>query len=294
MEKRFKLPILLVIILIFSAVVIADKVDIKGSIKDNEACDKAPLALSIWCPICLQKCDVNKHNPDYFIFTYDNLTMEHSCTCNFYGDLEEDLDECFKELLGDRIDKDVTDMRFDDSPLSNVYNQESVDRLNGEYNLNMPEWGKRLIVDPAYEDSDWGEFSRFLLPKIGDVFTYDEPETKSFFEKTDAVQGTQVEKIPILYEMVTDALPQYRYAGSKDMCYSFEEMLSNKRGICKEQTILLKTVLERHGIHAETATTNKHVWIRVRIDQKGSACDGKWIDLDPTWYKSFVPLEIRN
>ncbi|MFH1391538.1 MAG: transglutaminase domain-containing protein [Candidatus Diapherotrites archaeon] len=299
MRNSIKVGIVSIIILFFVLTAFADMVSVIGPINDVSSCKSSPVAVSLWCMVCNSQCQADDENPKYFSFNYDSNTLKHSCSCTNQPpeeteEEELELNTCFEELVGEsQLDGIVIMGSAKDTwSLKKLYDHESEKNTESEFNNDVPAWGQSAI-STAWEDTFGGDLIRILLPGVTDPFTYEESATKAFFEKVDAVQGTQIEQIKKIYGLVSEALPNYRSDPEGKECLTFEQALQRKEGICREQAALLKTALQRKGIDAQMAFSSKHAWVRVTIHQPGSACDGWTIDLDPTWYKEFVPLNVR-
>jgi len=136
-----------------------------------------------------------------------------------------------------------------------------------------------------------------LLRRIGGVtspFTYDSPLTRDFFSEVGKVDGSEMEKISRIYQLTTEAVPNYGTPGSDtvnlNIHSTFEEILSSKGGICRDQAALLNAALKKQGIDSRMVTNQNHdhMWVRVHTST------GEEFDLDPTWYKDFVKLKPRE
>ncbi len=136
---------------------------------------------------------------------------------------------------------------------------------------------------------------------IPNPFTYDLPLTKDFFTKVGAVAGAnETDTIVGIYNLTTHAVPDYGTPGrtntDQNKNSTFEEVLSDKKGICRDQAALLNDALKKKGIKSWLVTGNgvggdgkpfAHVWVRVKMS------NGEVFDLDPTWYKDFIKLTPR-
>lgn len=175
-------------------------------------------------------------------------------------------------------------------------NRADVPRL--EDSLGMLEGGSTsgTIGMWAMEDSTRGDFMRSFLDRP-DPYTYDAPRTREFFDQIDQIQGTsECNLMKQIYETATSAVPHY--GASDPSCDplqqfdTFEQMLTTGAGICRNNSALLIAALERRGIEADFVSGPNHAWVRVTLGEEGPGA-GREIDLDPTWYQSFIPLTKR-
>ncbi len=155
----------------------------------------------------------------------------------------------------------------------------------------------------SYKDNLIGKFLR-KAGNIKNPFTYEKSKTKAFFGKVDEVKDRRLNKeetIKEIYNLVTTAVPKY---GDIDTFFTFEEILTNGNGVCRDQALLLNTALQKAGIDSEIVAGNTimrrdllkesprkpkvdHVWVRVNVE-------GLSFDLDPTWYKDYIKLPPRE
>lgn len=145
------------------------------------------------------------------------------------------------------------------------------------------------------EDSLAGDILR-KITETPSPFTYDQPKTSAFFEQIDQIdETTEIDTIEKVYETTTSSIPGYGQVENekfKDEGETFEAMLEEGEAVCRNKATLLSTALERKGIDSEIVLGSDHAWVRVELNEGEYA--GKTIDLDPTWYQTFVPLPERE
>lgn len=233
----------------------------------------------------------NGSNVSATYFVKENKTVDE----NNKSQIDESggLNDCFEEMLKNGKS---TMIKFGDQgsyPAERLYENELAKYNKGEFK-DVDGYLLTKLTKSSFDDTTFGDFLR-SAKGTPDPYTYDKPLTKSLFQKIDAIQGTETEKIEKIYNLITEAVPEY-HAEESERCVfvTFEDMLAWKKGICRDYSALFKAALTRKGIDAQFARDPNHIWIRVTIHQQGSACDGKTIDLDPTWYLTFMPLYQRN
>ncbi|HZX19420.1 MAG TPA: hypothetical protein VFF13_00205 [archaeon] len=220
---------------------------------------------------------------------------------------ELNLNNCFEELLKGEKGKAVHvnnangDVRYTLSEIYGAAGSESQHREDGKFDY-VGASSLNRVANALVADSFGGRTLRRVFNwtvgwgKIPETYTYDQPNTSAFFQSVDSIQGTETERIRRTYNLVNESIPNYRYEeeGEPMRTLPFEEILAGKTALCREQAMLLNSALTKQGIQSKIILTGKHAWVRVTVSQPDSACDGQTFDLDPTWYKSFVPLEVRN
>jgi hypothetical protein len=120
---------------------------------------------------------------------------------------------------------------------------------------------------------------------------------KEIIRVLNSINNADTPKIQKL-EQSYDFLSQYLYPGkSTDHAATLDSLLSEKKGgDCNDLCASYYAFLDRYGfdvylrigkIRRVDDSVGLHVWLSVDID-------GKIMDLDPTWYIGFVPLDNRN
>ena len=262
------------------------------------------LTSTIMCGNCMTEC--KNDGKGYYKFDTDTYGCECSdklSDSNAGNGLN--VNECFEELLKGEEAKIVPLDNADGETikLSELYGEKGTEEQKmdgGNFNIvGGPVF--RSFGSTMTADTRGGRALRGILNwtigwgKVPETYTYDQPRTSEFFQNVDSIQGTQTERIRRTYDMVNEAIPNYRSkTNGETNTLSFEQMLEGKTALCREQAMLLNSALARQGIQSKIIITGKHAWVRATVNQPGSKCDGKTFDLDTTWYKSFVPLEVRN
>lgn len=161
---------------------------------------------------------------------------------------------------------------------------------------------KNTIVRWALEDEGMkSDFARWL-GNYPNPYTYKAPRTRAFFNNIDNIPAgsSECETMKQVYEAVTSAVTRYGIIKDNPMSHfgTFEEVLESGGGICRDRAALLSAALRRRGVDARiirgTSNGSTHSWVRVTLSESEGMGTGREIDLDPTYYQSFVPLEVRD
>jgi hypothetical protein len=300
-----KIAVVLILLAIISPLGFAKVVsgDTQNNYSEGDNPCDSHLASSLMC----RNCSIECRNSGQGGFNFDTETFSCECSGGASDSNNSDLtaNDCFKELLQGRNGDEIihTDNSNGDTtmPLNGVYGQEGSEQTHRTEGAFQYRGGTavRTMGEEMSADSFAGRSLRRLINwTVGwnespEIYTYDQPQTSAFFTQVDSIQGTQSERIRQTYGLVVDAVPNYRHSNELQNL-SFETMLQNGKGICREQAALLNAALVRQGIDSKLIITGTHAWVRVTVNQPGSECDGQTFDLDSTWYKSFVPLDVRN
>ncbi|MBI5065882.1 transglutaminase domain-containing protein [Candidatus Woesearchaeota archaeon] len=128
-----------------------------------------------------------------------------------------------------------------------------------------------------------------------DPYTVNEPNTKAFIEIVNNIKAdNDLILVKKIYEFVTKILPIFER--SDVMCRNFETLITQGKAVCRERSPLLVYALKLRGIDAKIITSNAvgegagHMWVTVTINVNNKLVE---FDLDPTWYREFIPLHER-
>ena len=191
--------------------------------------------------------------------------------------------------------------------IEELQKEQAEDGIDVYVESEVENWSLEKILNSTEgKENEGHDFAQWVMKEtldgnswIGDVFrgisgipnqyTIDKPETKKFMEKVDNIQGTDFEKLKQIYELVTTTITKYENA---DNCHNtFEDAIKTGIGVCRDRANLLQYSLNKKGINAIIANSKDHVWIRVKVNN--GDCGTLEFDLDPTWYKEFLPLKPR-
>jgi len=136
--------------------------------------------------------------------------------------------------------------------------------------------------------------NRTLLRGLDSKEEKEHEPVKRLISKMDSLsQNTQndMEKLVTIYNFLSEQLKPKDRKGSLTIL----QLLKDGNGNCNDLSPSYCAVLEHYGIKCELkmgvlkyeGKEEGHAWLRVNID-------GHVFDLDPTWYKGFVPLEPRT
>lgn len=135
-----------------------------------------------------------------------------------------------------------------------------------------------------------GAFVNLITSGAKDEFwNLDSKEVSDFRQRVKEVEGTPLERVRGIYELVSKSI---RYSSVlPSNLGSLEKTLRNGEGICREQAALLSLGLQESGFQAEVKLGSEHAWVRLSTTNAEGQVVA--IDLDPTWYEDFVPLDPR-
>ncbi|MFA4887768.1 MAG: hypothetical protein WC595_06155, partial [Candidatus Nanoarchaeia archaeon] len=307
------IPLLLCSFLLESAFVFALPPDKCLELAENNIISGLEI---VSCSLCRSGCEIecvglaNDKKTDSSlcfyneIFTYESET----CTCNSLSG-KNAFTKC--SWLKDLVEKNAeeTILINEDSDAVEKLGFTSLESKGDQSKVTLGDIGKleyqrriysdetfvRSIANALKEDSSLGKLTR-LISGVKSPLTYNDPKTKEFFNKIGAINSnTEIETIKEVYETVTNAVPGYGEIGDNKLNHidsTFEDMFTNKFAVCRDKASLLNVALRRKGINSEIVAGEGHMWVRVTLSEGESA--GKEIDLDPTWYHDFVPLEKRG
>lgn len=257
------------------------------------------------CYHCYKNCEYLCHNEllriertkkviscaGRFTFSFDaNRDPSKWCICNYNQVTRNKLCDWIKgmkEYVPNQITVNTNPPKLVNIDVAFNTEMDSKSRESKSFEYVTGKW--------IMEDSIRGEIMRKFYTGTQNPYTTDSPKTQEFFEKVDAIEGSnEVDTTKQVYETVTDAVPGYGIVEDQPLGHqgTFEEMLITEAGVCRDKSALLASSLKRKGIEAEIISGTEHMWVRVTFKEGNLA--GKQIDLDPTYYQEFFPIPIRT
>jgi len=117
---------------------------------------------------------------------------------------------------------------------------------------------------------------------------------KRFYENIEKIKGNEFERAKKIYEYIVSIIPDYGLPrGVNYGQATLGQIINSRTGICFDKSNALYDALKFSGINSDVISgvignNLFHQWVRVYLEFNGESVV---LDLDPTWYKEFTPIE---